>query len=61
MAIEMSAAQTRPKSDLLSYKTVLGILSSFSRKPMNTKVGGNFMTHNRDTEIILFGFRTCEI
>jgi hypothetical protein len=61
MAPEMSAAQTSPKSDRLSSKAVLVILSSFSRKPMNTKVGYNFVAHNLDTEFALFGVRTWEI
>jgi hypothetical protein len=28
---------------------------------MNTKVGGNFMPYNQDTEFALFGVRTWEI
>jgi hypothetical protein len=32
----MPAAQTSPKSDRLSSEAVLGILSSFPRKPINT-------------------------
>jgi hypothetical protein len=47
MAPEMPAAQTSPESDRLSSEAVLGILSSFPRKPMNTKVGYNFMTQFR--------------
>jgi hypothetical protein len=54
MSPEMPAAQTSPESDRLSSEAVLGILSSFPRKPMNTKVGYNFMTHNLDTEYALF-------
>jgi hypothetical protein len=61
MAPEMPAAQTSPKSDRLSSETVLGILSSFPRKPMNTKVEDNFMAHNLDTEVALFGVQTWEI
>jgi hypothetical protein len=60
MTPEMSA-QTSPKSDTLSFKAVLGILSSFPRKLMNTKVGYNFVAHNLDTEFALFGVRTWEI
>jgi hypothetical protein len=61
MAPEMSVAQTSLKSDRLSSEAVLGILSSFPRKPMNTKVGDNFVVHNLDTEFALFGFRTWEL
>jgi hypothetical protein len=39
MTPEIPVAQTSLKSDRLSFEAVLGILSSFSRKPMNTKVG----------------------
>jgi hypothetical protein len=38
MAPEMPDAQTSPKSDRLFSEAVLGILSSFLRKVMNTKV-----------------------
>jgi hypothetical protein len=38
MAPEMPAAQTSLKSDRLSSEAVLGILSSFPRKAINTKV-----------------------
>jgi hypothetical protein len=61
MAPEMPAAQTSPKSNKLSSKTVLGILSSFPRKAMYTKVEDNFVPHNLDTECALFGVRTWEI
>ena len=61
MAPEMPAAQTSPKSDRLSSEAVLGILCSFPRKAMNTKVGDNFVAHNLDTEFALFGVRTWEI
>jgi hypothetical protein len=44
-----------PKSDRLSSEAVLGIVSSFLRKPMNTKVGDNFVAHNLDSEFALFG------
>jgi hypothetical protein len=57
----MPAVQTSLKSDRLSSKAVLGILSSFSRKAMNTKVGDNFVAHNLDTRFALFGVRTWEI
>jgi hypothetical protein len=40
---------------------VLGILYSFPRKAMNTKVRDNFMVHNLDTEFALFGVQTWEI
>jgi hypothetical protein len=45
----------------LSSKADLEILSSFSRKAMKTKVGGNFVTYNQDTKFALFGVRTWEI
>jgi hypothetical protein len=61
MAHEMRAAQISPKSDRLSFDAGLGILSSFPRKTMNTKVEYNFVAHNLDTEFALFGFRTWEI
>jgi hypothetical protein len=61
MAPEMPAAQTSLKSDRLSSETVLGILSSFPSKPMNTKFGDNFLAHNMDNEFALFGVRTWEI
>jgi hypothetical protein len=35
------------QSDKLSSKAVLGILTSFPRKAMNTKVEDNFMAHNQ--------------
>jgi hypothetical protein len=61
MTPEMPAAQTSSKSDRLSSEAVLGILSSFPRKAMSTKVGDNFMAHNLDTKFALFGVRTWEI
>jgi hypothetical protein len=39
----------------------LEILSSFTRKEMNTKVEHNFVPHNLDTKFALFGVRTWEI
>ena len=61
MAPEIPAAQTSPKPDRLSSEAVLGILSSFQRKAMNTKVGDNFVAHNLDNEFALFGVWTWEI
>jgi hypothetical protein len=58
---KIPAAQISPKSDRLSSEAVFGILSSFPRKTMNTKVGDNFVAHNLDTEFSLFGVRTWEI
>jgi len=58
MAPEIPAAQTSPKSYRFSSEAVLGILSSFTRKEMNTKVGDNFVEHNLDTEFALFRVRT---
>jgi hypothetical protein len=37
------------------------ILSSFTRKEMNTKVEHNFVAHNLDSEFALFDVRTWEI
>jgi hypothetical protein len=61
MASEMPGAQTSPKSDRLSSEAVFGILSSFPRKAMNTKVEDNFVAHNLETEFALFGVRTWEV
>jgi hypothetical protein len=61
MAPEMPAAQTSPKSDRLSSEAVLGILSSFPRKLMNTKVEDNLVAHNLDTNFVLFRVWTWEI
>jgi hypothetical protein len=57
----MPAAQISPKSERLSSETILGILSSFPRKAMNTKIEDNFVAHNLDTEFALFGVQTWEI
>jgi hypothetical protein len=57
----MTATQTSLKSDGLSSEAVLGILSSFPRKPMNTKLGDNFVAHNLVTEFALFGVWMWEI
>jgi hypothetical protein len=61
MAPKMPAAQTSSKSDRLCSEAVFWILSSFSRKPMNTKVGDNFVAHNLDAEFALFGVQTWVI
>jgi hypothetical protein len=58
---EIPAAQSVRNQNILSSKADLGILSSFPRKEMHTKVGGNFMPYNQDTEFTLFGVRTWEI
>jgi hypothetical protein len=39
----------------------LEILSSFTRKEMNTKVGENFVPYNQDTKFALFGVQTWQI
>jgi hypothetical protein len=39
-----SCCAVSPKSDRLSSDAVLGIVSSFLRKPTNTKVADNFVT-----------------
>jgi hypothetical protein len=61
MTPEMPTAQTSPKADRLSSEAILGILSSFPRKAMNTRVADNFVAHNLDIEFALFGVRTLEI
>ena len=58
MAPEIPTAQTSLKSDRFSFEAVLGILSSFPRKAMNTKVGDNFVAHNLDTEFAFFRVQT---
>jgi hypothetical protein len=55
IATEIPAAQSVRNQNRLSSKTDLEILSSFSRKGMNTKVEDNFVSHNWDTEFALFG------
>jgi hypothetical protein len=57
MTPEIPAVQISPKSDRLSSEAVFGILSSFPRKSMNSKVGDNFVAHN----LALFGVRTWEV
>jgi hypothetical protein len=57
----MPTAQISPKSERLPSETILGILSSFPRKAMNTKIEDNFVAHNLDTEFALFGVQTWEI
>jgi hypothetical protein len=61
MASEMPAAQTSSKSDRFSSEALFGILSSFPRKTMNTKVEDNFMAHKLDTKFALFGVRKWDI
>jgi hypothetical protein len=61
MAPEIPAAQSVRNQNRLSSKADLEILSSFSRKEMNTKVEDNFVAHNLDTEFALFGVHTWEI
>jgi hypothetical protein len=61
MAPEILAAQSVRNQNRLFSKPDLVILSSFPRKEMNTKVGGNFVQNNQDTEFALFGVRTWEI
>jgi hypothetical protein len=43
------------------FQGCFGILSSFPRKAMNTKVEDNFVAYNLDTDFALFGVRTWEI
>jgi hypothetical protein len=61
MTLEIPAAQSVRNQNRLSSKDDLEILSSFPKKEMNTKVGGNFVSYNQDTEFALFGVRTWEI
>jgi hypothetical protein len=61
MTLEIPAAQSVRNQNRLSSKADLEILSSFPKKEMNTKVGGNFVPYNQDTEFALFGVHTWEI
>jgi hypothetical protein len=61
MTLEIPASQSVRNQNRLSSKADLEILSSFPKKEMNTKVGGNFVSYNKDTEVALFGVRTWEI
>jgi hypothetical protein len=58
MAPKLPAAQISPKSDRLSFEAVFGILSSFTRKAVNTKIEDNFMAHDQDTQFAFFGVVT---
>jgi hypothetical protein len=53
-APEIPAVQSVRNQNRLSSKADLEILSSFSRKEMNTKVEDNFVAHNLNTEFALF-------
>jgi hypothetical protein len=55
MTLEIPVAQSVRNQNRLSSKADLEILSSFPKKEMNTKVGGNFVPYNQDTEFALFG------
>jgi hypothetical protein len=61
MAPGIPVAQSVRNQNRLSTKADLEILSSFQSKEMNTKVEDNFVSHNMDTEIALFGVRTWDI
>jgi hypothetical protein len=61
IAPEIPAGQSVRNQNRLSSKADLEILSSFLRKEMNTKVEDNFVAHNLDTELALFGLQTWEI
>jgi hypothetical protein len=61
MAPKISAAQPVRNQNRLSSKADLEILYSFPKKEMNTKVEDNFVAHNLDTELALFGVRTWDI
>jgi hypothetical protein len=58
MTLEIPAAQSVRNQNRLSSKADLEILSSFPEQEMNTKVEGNFVPYNQDTEFVLFGVRT---
>jgi hypothetical protein len=58
MGPEIPATQSVRNQNRLTSKTDLEILSSFLRKAMNTKVGGNFVAYNQDTEFALFEVHT---
>jgi hypothetical protein len=60
MPPEIPVAQ-KSKIRQIIFRGCFGILSSFLRKTMNTKVGDNFVPHNLDTEFALFADRTREI
>jgi hypothetical protein len=61
MTPKIPIAQLVRNQNRLSSKVDLEILSSFPRKAMNTKVGGNFAPYNQDTKFALFGVPSCEI
>jgi hypothetical protein len=61
MTPEILAAQSVRNQNKLSSNADLEILSSFPRKAMNIKVGGNFVSYNQDTEFALFGVQVWEI
>jgi hypothetical protein len=61
MTPEIHVPQSVRNQNILSSESDLEILSSFPKKAMNTKVGGNFVPYNQDTEFALFGVRTWEI
>jgi hypothetical protein len=61
MTSKIPAAQSVSNQNRLSSNADLEIISSFPRKAMNTKHGGNFVPYNQDTEVALFGVHTWEI
>jgi hypothetical protein len=61
MTLEIPAAQLVRNQNRLSSKADFEILSSCPKKEMNTKVGGNFVPYNQDTEFVLFGVRTWDV
>jgi hypothetical protein len=61
IAPEIPAPQSVRNQNRLSSKADLEILPSFLRNEMNTKVEDNFVAHNLDTELALFGVWTWEI
>jgi hypothetical protein len=61
MTPEIPVAQSVRNQQIIFLKAGLEILSSFPRKAINTRVGGNFVPYNQDTEFALFGVLTWEI
>jgi hypothetical protein len=61
MTPEIPVVQSVRNQNRLSSKADLEILSSFPRKAINTKVGGNLVPYSQDTKFALFGVQTWEI
>jgi hypothetical protein len=61
MTLEILVVQSVRNQNKLSSKADLEIVSSFPKKEMNTKVGGNFVPYNQNTEFALFEVWTWAI